>query len=55
MGGTILIIAILAVVLFFALRSTIKRLKDELSGKGCSCSGGSCSGCCGCSGKPRGE
>ncbi|MEE3481858.1 MAG: FeoB-associated Cys-rich membrane protein [Lachnospiraceae bacterium] len=44
--GNIIVIAILAVVIFFAARATYRELKREVSGQGCSgCTGGSCSSC----------
>ena len=44
-GNAVVVIALLIVV-FFAGRATVRTLKKELKGEGCSgCSGGSCS-CC---------
>ncbi|MCR4688498.1 MAG: hypothetical protein K5745_02995 [Saccharofermentans sp.] len=48
--GTIVVIVVLAVIIFFAGRATIREFKNELTGKGCagcsgSCSGSSCSSC----------
>ncbi len=44
--GNIIVIAVLAVIIFFAGRATYRELKKEASGQGCSgCAGGSCSSC----------
>ena len=44
--GNIIVIALLAVAVFFAARATYRELKREISGRGCSgCDGGSCSSC----------
>lgn len=44
--GNIIVIAALAVIIFFAGRATYRELKKEVSGQGCSgCAGGSCSSC----------
>lgn len=44
--GNIIVIAVLAVTIFFAGRATVRELKKEVSGQGCSgCAGGSCSSC----------
>ena len=54
--GNLIVIAILAVIIFFSGRKCIQMMKDSISGKGCSgCSGcssaGQCScGCASCSG-----
>ena len=56
--GNLIVIAILAVIIFFSGRKCIQMMKDSISGKGCSgCSGcssaGQCS--CGCSSCSDGE
>ncbi len=56
--GNLIVIAILAVIIFFSGRKCIQMMKDSISGKGCSgCSGcssaGQCS--CGCSSCSGGE
>ena len=43
--GNAIVIVILAVILFFAGRSTLRTFKNEVSGKGCA----GCSGKCSCS------
>ncbi|MBQ5422103.1 MAG: FeoB-associated Cys-rich membrane protein [Clostridium sp.] len=43
--GNLIVIAILAVIIFFSGRKCIQMMKDSISGKGCS----GCSGCNGCS------
>jgi hypothetical protein len=47
--GTIIAVLILAVIMYFAVRETIKEIRREISGQGCSgCSGcrsGHCSSC----------
>ena len=47
--GNLIVIAILAVIIFFSGRKCIQMMKDSISGKGCSgcSSAGQCS--CGCS------
>lgn len=45
MIGQAIVIAVLAVILFFSGRSTIRHFRAELQGK-CSCAG--CSGCDSC-------
>ncbi len=57
--GNLIVIAILAVIIFFSGRKCIQMMKDSISGKGCSgCSGcssaGQCScGCSSCSGREK--
>ncbi|MBO6214880.1 MAG: FeoB-associated Cys-rich membrane protein [Lachnospiraceae bacterium] len=53
--GNIIVLAILAVIVFFCGRNVIRDIKHELSGGSCAscpgaCSGGGCSGCSGCAG-----
>ena len=45
--GNIIVILILAVVVYFAGRRTIRDIRAELNGEGCSSCGGGCSGCAG--------
>lgn len=45
MEGTIIVLAVLAVVIFFASRSTLRHLRSEWKGEGCSSCGGSCGSC----------
>ncbi|MBP3199375.1 MAG: FeoB-associated Cys-rich membrane protein [Butyrivibrio sp.] len=47
LGNAVVIIA-LAIVIFFSGRSTLRQLKKEVKGEGCSACGGSCSGSCSC-------
>jgi hypothetical protein len=47
MVATIIILIALGLAVFFALRATIRRFKNSLSGK-CDCCSGSCAGCKGC-------
>ncbi len=57
--GNLIVIAILAVIIFFSGRKCIQMMKDSISGKGCSgCSGcssvGHCScGCASCSSREK--
>ena len=56
--GNLIVIAILAVIIFFSGRKCIQMMKDSISGKGCSgCSGCSSAGhcSCGCSSCSGGE
>ena len=47
--GNLIVIAILAVIIFFSGRKCIQMMKDSISGKGCSgCSGCSSAGQCSC-------
>ncbi len=45
--GNIIVIAVLLVIVYFAGRRTLKDIRAELNGQGCSSCGGGCSGCSG--------
>ncbi|HAE80075.1 MAG TPA: FeoB-associated Cys-rich membrane protein [Lachnoclostridium sp.] len=57
--GNLIVIAILAVIIFFSGRKCIQMMKDSISGKGCSgrsgcSSAGQCScGCASCSSREK--
>lgn len=54
--GNLIVIAILAVIVFFSLRTCIRMMRDSLTGKGCSGCGsaGQCScGCASCGQKKK--
>ncbi|MBQ6545766.1 MAG: hypothetical protein IJL72_08495 [Lachnospiraceae bacterium] len=52
--GTIIVVAILAVIIFFAGRRTLRDIRAELNGQGCSSCGGGCSGNCASCGSAAG-
>jgi len=45
--GHIIVIAVLAVPVYFSARYCIRDIRNQLNGGGCSACGGSCSGCSG--------
>ena len=46
--GTWIVAAILIVIVFFALRRTIRDVRAKLKGQGCSCCGGCDGNCASC-------